>query len=184
MKTRITSIIFLLLFSLSPIVQSQTFRGSGIRYAIGAETGLAVNYLAKKHEMLAGISLQADFPILDQELYSTVNSGYNHVFVRPDYSHLVDDMNVIPLKVGLKYFYRKYLYAQSEVGVSFLLNKTNCVEGKNRAYVLAPQVGALLHTFGSNYIDIGLRFESTGKFYVCDRQNNFVGLRVAWTFSD
>lgn len=184
MKTRITSIIFLLLFSLSPFVHAQTFRGSGIRYAIGAETGLAVNYLAKKHQMLAGVSLQADFPILDQELYTTLNTGYNHAFVRPDYSHLVEDMNVIPLKVGLKYFYRKFLYAQSEVGVSFLLNKTNCVEGKNRAYVLAPQIGILLPALGRNFIDIGMRFESTGKFYVCDKQNNFVGLRVAWTFSD
>ncbi len=184
MKTQITLIIFLLLFLLSPFVHAQTIRGCGIRYAIGAETGLAVNYLAKKHQFLAGASLQADFPILDQELYTTLNTGYNHAFVRSDFSHLVEDMNIIPLKVGLKYFWRKYLYVQSEVGVSFLLNKTNCVEGKNKAYVLAPQIGALLHAFGRNFIDIGLRFESTGKFYVCDKQNNFVGLRVSWVYSD
>lgn len=183
MKTLHACIIFFFIFFLSNVVQSQVIRGSGIKYSIGAETGLAVNYLAKKYQMLSGISFQADFPIVDKELFASINSGFNNAFVKSAYRHLVDDMHIIPVKAGLKYFFKKEVYAQSEIGVSFLLNKTNCVEGKNKAFVFSPQIGAVFNIMDNNYVDIGLRFESTGKFYECDNQNSFVGMRVAWAFT-
>lgn len=174
-------IFILLLFSIQD-TQSQVYRGNGIRYSIGAETGLAVNYLAKNYESLIGLSLQVDFPVLPDELYATINTGFNNVFVRSNSPVLEEDMHVLPLKTGLKYFYRKTLYAQTDVGVSFLLNKTTCIAGRRNAFVIAPQIGAILPINRMHAIDIGLRFESTGKFYACDTQNNFVGLRVAWSF--
>jgi len=182
MKSLPFFIIFISTFLLSLDAKSQIYRGNGIKYSIGAETGLAVNYLAKNYESLIGLSLQVDFPILEGELFATVNTGFNNVFVRSSSLELEDDMHVLPLKTGLKYFYRKSLYAQTDVGVSFLLNKTNCVEGRKNAFVIAPQVGVILPINRLHSIDIGLRFESTGKFYACDTQNNFVGLRVAWSF--
>ena len=170
-----------MLFSASD-AQSQVYRGTGIKYSIGAETGLAVNYLAKNYESLIGLSFQVDFPILDDELFATVNTGFNNVFVRSSSLDLEDDMHVLPLKTGLRYFYRKSLYAQADVGVSFLLNKVTCEEGRKNAFVFAPQVGAILPINRRHAIDISLRFESTGKFYACDTQNNFIALRVAWSF--
>lgn len=181
MKTLPFFVIFIALFFYHD-AKSQVYRGSGIKYSVGAETGLAVNYLAKNYESLLGISLQVDFPILEGELYATVNTGFNNVFVRSSSLVLEEDMHVLPLKTGLKYFFRKLLYAQTDVGVSFLLNKTNCVEGRKNAFVLAPQFGAILPINRKHAVDIGLRFESTGKFYACDTQNNFVGMRIAWSF--
>lgn len=183
MKTLNFFIIFLLIIFSTSVVKSQVFTGVGIRYSIGAETGLAVGYLAKKYEAPVGISLQADFPVIDGELFATVNSGFNNVFVRPNYRDLVDDLRLVPIKAGLKYFYRSNLYVQSEIGVSFLLNKTECVEGRNVALVTAPQIGMIFYLHEKNYIDAGLRFENTGKFYECDNQNNFIGFRIAWAFT-
>jgi hypothetical protein len=183
MKTLNFLTIFILAFFSADIVKSQVFTGTGIRYSAGIETGLAVGYLAKKYEAPAGISLQVDFPVIDNELFATVNSGFNNIFVRPDYRHLVEDLRLVPIKAGLKYFYRSNLYVQLEIGVSFLLNKTNCVEGKNAALVTAPQIGMIFYLHEKNYVDAGLRFESNSKFYECDHQNNFIGFRIAWAFT-
>jgi len=163
--------------------QSQVYGGTGIRYSVGIETGLATGYLADKYEAPLGVSAQAEFPITESVLYATVNTGFNNIFASANYARLVDDLKLIPFKAGLKYFYRSNLYLQSEIGFSFLLNKANCVEGKKAAFVYAPQIGMIFYLHDSNYIDAGLRFESNGKFYHCDHTNNFVGFRIAWGFS-
>ena len=165
--------------------KSQGFigRGSGIKYSLGAETGLAVNYLAKNYNAVAGLSVQVDFPILDGQLFATVNSGFNNVFLKSTSVEYEDDMQVIPIKAGLKYFLKNSFYAQGDMGVSFLLNKTFCLEGKQAALVLAPQVGMMIPVNHINCVDIGFRFEATGKFYACDKQNNIVSLRIAWAYA-
>ena len=182
MKTLNLPIILLLIFSCFKTAKSQIFSERGIRYGIGIESGLAVNYLAKKYDGIVGGSLQADFPIIDNELFATINSGYNNVFVKSDFEHLVDDMHIIPVKAGFKYFYKKNMYMQSEIGISFLLNKSNCVDGRNKALVIAPQVGIILLDSKHHQMDVGLRFESTGKFYKCDKQSSFIGFRLAYAF--
>ena len=184
MKTINALTLLLSLFIFQGVyAQSQVYGGSGVRYTVGIETGLATGYLAKKYEAPLGVSLQAEFPITESILYASVNTGFNNIFVSGDYSRLVDDLHLVPFKAGLKYFYRSNLYLQSEIGVSMLLNKTNCVEGKKAAFVYAPQFGMIFYLHNSNYIDAGLRWESNGKFYKCDHTNNFVGFRIAWGFS-
>ncbi|MGN0002925.1 MAG: hypothetical protein ACI35V_05775 [Sphingobacterium composti] len=182
MKTRNYFVIFLALFLLTNTAYSQIYRGRGIKYSVAAEVGQAVSYLAKKHDKMVGLSFQTDFPIIDDELFATVNFGFNNAFVRTNFSHLVDNMHIIPIKTGLKYYINKNVYAQTDIGISILLNKTNCVAGKTQAFVIAPQLGYLLYNNAKNSLDFGVRFESTGKFYQCDRQNNFVGFKVAWSF--
>lgn len=163
--------------------QSQVFKGTGIRYSAGIETGLATGYLATKYEGTLGVSVQADFPVIEGDLYATVNGGFNNIFTTATYAHLVDDLHLVPFKAGLKYFYRSNLYLQSEIGFSFLLNKAKCVEGKNAAFVYAPQVGMIFYLHEKDYIDAGVRFESNSKFYKCDHNNNFIGFRIAWGFT-
>lgn len=176
-------IFIILIFFQTTIARPQVYSGTGIRYSVGIETGLAVGYLATKYEAPLGLSLQADFPVVDGVLFGTANAGFNNVFVRPSYRHLVEDLRLVPFKAGLKYFYRSNLYVQSEIGFSFLLNKAPCVEGKNAAFVYAPQIGIIFYLHPNDYIDVGLRFESNSKFYKCDHQNNFIGFRAAWGFT-
>jgi len=163
--------------------QSQVFTGTGIRYSAGIETGLATGYLATKYEGTLGVSVQAEFPFLENQLYGTVNTGFNNVFTTATYHHLVEDLRLVPFKAGFKYFYRSNLYLQSEIGFSFLLNKAECVEGKKAAFVYAPQAGIIFYIHQRDYIDVGLRFESNSKFYHCDNYNNFIGFRIAWGFT-
>ncbi len=184
MKTINTLALAVLLLACSQIskAQSKIFYGTGIRYSAGIETGLATGYLATKYGGKFGVSIQAEFPFIENQLYGTVNAGFNNVFTTETYNHLVEDLRSVPFKAGLKYFYRSNLYLQSEIGFSFLLNKADCVDGKKAAFVYAPQAGVIFYIHERDYIDVGLRFESNSKFYDCDSNNNFIGIRVAWGF--
>ncbi len=180
LKIKIT-VVLILLFQYG-FAQKQVFTGTGIRYSAGIESSLSLGYLAKKYDGGVGVSFQADFPVVESELYATVNTGYHNIFTKGTYAHLVDDLRLVPAKAGLKYFYRGNLYVQTEIGFSFLLNKTKCVEGKNAAFVYAPQVGMIFYLHDKSFLDAGLRFESNSKFYHCDHYNNFIGFRVAYGF--
>jgi len=158
-----------------------TTYGSDIRLSIGADAGIPVGSLKERYDWNLGGSVQADFPILKDELYATINAGYNNFFAKN--SSNSDDLHLIPVKAGLKYFPVKCFYVQGEAGASFLTNKKGIGADKSAAFVYAPQVGALFNTGGKNYIDAGFRFEGNTKFYNGGKTKNFLGLRVAYAFN-
>ncbi len=152
---------------------------SGIRLSIGAEAGIPVGSLKDGYDWNFGGSAQADFPIIKDKFYATVNSGYNNFFAKSNNSN---DLHLIPVKAGLKYFPVRYFYIQGEAGASFLTNKSSIGTDKSAVFVYAPQIGVLLNIGGNNYIDAGFRFEGNTKFYDQGKTNNFLGLRVAYAF--
>jgi hypothetical protein len=155
--------------------------GSGIRLSIGADGGIPVGSLNNSYDWNLGGSIQADFPIVKDQLYVTVNSGYDNFFAR-DNSNL-SDIEMIPVKGGLKYFPVKWCYIQGEAGASFITNKAALGANNTAVFVYAPQVGVLINTGGKNYIDAGFRFESNAAFYNGGKTNNFLALRVAYAFN-
>ena len=154
--------------------------GSGIRLSIGADAGVPVGSLNNGYNWSLGGSIQADFPIVRDQLYATINSGYNNFFATN--SSNLNDIGLIPVKAGLKYFPVKWCYIQGEAGASFLTNQNEIGATKSASFVYAPQVGVLLNTGGRNYIDAGFRFEGNTKFYDGGNANNFLALRVAYAF--
>lgn len=153
--------------------------GSGIRLSIGADAGIPVGSLRNGYKWNFGGSAQADFPIINDQLYVTLNSGYNNFFGRN--SSKINDLHVVPVKAGLKYFPVKIFYIQGEAGASFLTN-SNKTE-KSASFVYAPQIGVLLPVGGKSYIDASFRFEGNTKFYESGNSSNFLGLRVAYAFN-
>jgi hypothetical protein len=110
-----------------------------------------------------------------------VNSGYNNFFAGNATN--LNDLHLIPVKAGLKYFPVTNFYVQGEAGTAFLLNKNNAGADKSAAFVYAPQLGVLLNVGGKNYIDAGFRFESNLKFYDGGSASNFFAIRVAYAFN-
>lgn len=181
------SVIALSLFSLADLhsnaqtaAKTETY-GSGIRLSIGADAGVPVGSLNDGYSWNLGGSIQADFPIIKDQLYATINGGYNNFFAKN--SDNLNDIHLIPVKAGLKYFPVKCLYIQGEAGASFLTNQGEIGANKSAVFVYAPQVGVLLNVGGGNYIDAGFRFEGDAKFYDGGKTNNFLGLRVAYAFN-
>jgi len=153
------------------------------RLSVGPEVGLPIGSFKDSYNWSIGGSVQADIPIV-QNLYATVNAGYNNFFVKDELKQLGGkNMQLIPVKAGLKYFpVGDIFYVQGQAGVSFLANKSDLQADKSAAFVYAPQIGAMLKLAPKNYLDIGFFFEGTSSFYDGGSSGNFLGLRVAYAF--
>jgi len=166
---------------------TSTTTPSGIRYSIGVEAGIPVGNFKDTHKWNLGGSIQADIPVASQ-LFVTVNAGYNNVFGKKDVGATsldVPNVQLLPVKAGLKFFPIPNFYVQGEAGAAFLLNKSDFYNDKSVAFAYAPQIGVQFPVSASgNFIDAGIRYEATTK-YASNFDNSkvqFLGLRVAYGF--
>lgn len=162
-----------------------TRTNKAIRLSIGPDAGIPIGTLSDTHNWNLGGSVQADFPIATG-LDVTANAGFNNFFGK-DYTvgtvtNKYNDISLIPVKVGLKYFPVENFYVQGEAGASFIANKDKSGATESTAFTYAPQVGILFPVGNKSYIDAGVRFESNTKFYTNGNNNNFFGIRVAYAF--
>lgn len=164
----------------TPTTPKSVTYGSGIKISVGADAGLPVGNFSNGYSWSLGGSVQADFPILRDQLYYTVNAGFNNVFA--DNTNLGPDLQLIPVKAGLKYFPIKHFYVQGEAGATFITNKTDAGFSKSTSFVYAPQIGYEFATGAKNSVDVGFKYENTGKFYDNGSSNGLLGLRVAYSF--
>jgi hypothetical protein len=189
MKTKVKiGIVAALLVSSTLVGKAQTTPSmtagkQEFRLSIGPDAGIPLGNLSNGYNWNFGGSVQADIPVVNN-LYVTVNAGYNNFFVKKDQADVVDkNLQLIPVKAGLKYFPAgNIFYVQGEAGAAFLANKSDLGADKSAGFVYAPQIGVLLKLADKNYIDVGFRFESTSAFYNGGSTNNFLGLRVAYSF--
>lgn len=160
---------------------------SGIRYSIGVDAGIPTGKLSDNYNWNLGGSLQADIPVASQ-LFVTVNAGYNNIFGKDVTVGAVTvkatDIQLLPVKAGLKFFPVQNFYIQGEAGAAFVLNKTKIGADNSTAFIYAPQIGYQFALGGTNYIDAGVRYEASTKLNsaIDDSKVNFVGLRVAYGF--
>jgi hypothetical protein len=189
---KITTLVLALAgFTLSAKAQtnptSTKTTASGIRYSIGVDAGIPTGKLADNYNWNLGGSLQADIPVASQ-LFVTVNAGYNNIFGKDvtvgATTVKATNIQLLPVKAGLKFFPVQNFYIQGEAGAAFVLNKTKIGADNSTAFIYAPQIGYQFALGGSNYIDAGVRYEASTKLIstVNDSKVNFVGLRVAYGF--
>jgi Lipid A 3-O-deacylase (PagL) len=176
----ISAVIAMMIFSSSVNAQSKKTNAKGLRWSIGADAGVPVGKFNTPAQWNLGGSIQADFNVAKRVLFITANTGYNNFFT---VSGIKGDVQMIPVKAGLKYFPAKNFYIQGEAGVSFLTSKDKNQADKSASFVYAPQLGYLIPLGKRNYLDAGVRFESNSKFYDNGSQANFLGLRVAYAFN-
>jgi len=160
---------------------------SGVRYSIGVDGGIPTGNLSNSYNWNIGGSVQADIPVVANKLFVTINAGYNNIFGKKDIDGSgVDQPNIqlIPVKAGLKYFLVSKFYVQGEAGAAFVLDKTKIDANNSAAFVYAPQIGYQFPLSGKSYIDAGVRYEASTKLNsnVDDSKVNFFGLRVAYGF--
>jgi opacity protein-like surface antigen len=161
----------------------------GIRYSIGVDAGIPTGNFKDGYKWNLGGSLQADIPVYKNQLFVTVNAGYNNVFGKDNatfgpYTANISNVQLLPVKAGLKFFPIQNFYIQGEAGAAFLLNKSDFFNDKSTAFVYAPQIGVQFPVSKSSFIDAGIRYEATSKYSsnFSDSKVNFVGVRVAYGF--
>jgi hypothetical protein len=160
---------------------------NGVILSVGVDAGIPTGKLNDSYNWNLGGSIQADIPVVQHQLFVTVNAGYNNIFGKKNIDGTgIDATNIqlLPVKAGLKFFPINNFYIQGEAGAAFLLNKSDLNDDKSAAFVYAPQVGVQFPLGGKSYIDAGVRYEGTTKFNsaVDNSKVNFIGLRVAYAF--
>jgi hypothetical protein len=161
---------------------------NGVVISVGADAGIPTGKLNDTYNWSIGGSVQADIPVLPHQLFVTVNAGYNSIQGKKNIGGVqgLDATNIqlLPVKAGLKYFPVSHLYVQGEAGAAFLLNKSDLGDDKSAAFIYAPQIGYQFPLGGKSYLDAGVRYEASTKFNsVADNSKvNFFGLRVAYAF--
>jgi len=160
---------------------------NGVILSIGVDAGLPSGNLSNGYNWNLGGSVQADIPVVNQ-LFVTVNAGYNNLYGKDNaYGTGLKATNIqlLPVKAGLKFFPVNNFYIQGEAGAAFSLNKSDLGFDNSAAFVYAPQVGVQFPLGGKSYIDAGVRYEATTKFNstIDNSKINFFGLRVAYAFA-
>lgn len=160
---------------------------NGVILSIGVDAGIPTGSLSDGYNWNLGGSVQADLPVA-QNLFVTVNAGYDNFYGKKNVygtSLSAPNIQLLPVKAGLKYFLVPNIYVQGEAGAAFALNKSKVGFDKSAAFVYAPQIGIQFPISGKSYIDAGVRYEATTKFNsaIDNSKINFVGLRVAYAFA-
>ncbi|MDB4903591.1 MAG: hypothetical protein JWQ63_2872 [Mucilaginibacter sp.] len=112
-----------------------TKKTESYRSSIGADGGIPVGPLKDNFDWNPGVSKQGDFPMIKDQLFATGNGVIIIFFVKNTIAGL-NDLHVIPLKGGLKYFLIEYIYIQGETVVSFIANKNNLGLSKSVVFCL------------------------------------------------
>lgn len=190
MKTlaKITAVAFILTAALSLNVQAQTAGNPRAKLSVGPETGRPVGDLGDRYQWTLGGSIQAEFPIYRDWVALTVNAGFYNLFAEEGgYTiggiRYLDDLQVLPAKLGVKYFPVAGLYIHGEAGAAFLLNKSNGGYENSAAFTYAPQVGYRFNLGNQSFLDTGVKWEGNSRFSDGAAANNYMGLRVAYGFS-
>ena len=160
---------------------------NGVILSIGVDAGIPTGNLSNGYNWNIGGSVQADIPVA-QQLFFTVNAGYNSIQGKSNaYGTGLTATNIqlLPVKAGLKFFPVNNFYVQGEAGAAFALNKSDLGFNNSAAFIYAPQVGVQFPLGGKSFIDAGVRYEGSTKFNSSNdnSQVNFVGLRVAYAFA-
>ena len=165
---------------------SKPASSNGVIFSVGVDAGLPTGNLSNGYNWNIGGSVQADIPVMKQ-LFVTINAGYNSIQGKSDaYGTGLSAANIqlLPVKAGLKFFPVNHFYIQGEAGAAFALNKNTLGFDNSAAFIYAPQIGYQFPLGGKNFIDAGVRYEGSTKFVSTDdnSQVHFVALRLAYAF--
>ena len=171
----------------TPANQTKSTGSNGVVLSVGVDAGIPTGNLSNGYNWNIGGSVQADIPVIPQQLFVTVNAGYNSIQGKDNAYNTgltATNIQLLPVKAGLKYFPVSHFYVQGEAGAAFLLNKADVGFDNSAAFIYAPQVGYQFPLGGKSYLDAGVRYEGSTKFTTNNdnSQVNFVALRLAYAF--
>ncbi|MDN3548360.1 hypothetical protein [Mucilaginibacter aquaedulcis] len=161
--------LFSLFFMLTVLSITTTFaqNNSSWRIGFGVDAGVSTTD-AFKYTLGGDIRVQKDF---NQHWSATFTTGFSHFFEKghfAGYSQYGSPYNVIPVKLGVKYFVADNLYLGGEAGAGFAF------EQWGTSFVYSPAVGL---TF-KNGIDLSVKYED----YTKNKATKNIALRLAYGF--
>ncbi len=167
---KLTFLLCILLTGFSAFSQNKTAPGAEL--SIGVDGGFPINSNFKDFYKF-GIGGTAKFAYnFDENLALTLQSGYLSFSGKTIDGEKVPAVHFIPVKVGGRYTFSSGIYAEPQLGVSFIGGSGSSTS----AFTYAINVGYRT-TPG---IDVSARYEGASK---SGGSLSFIGLRVAYGFS-
>ena len=160
------------LVTVGSFAQDKKKASGGTSFSVGVEAGLPIGDLKEFSSLGIGGSAKAAFGIFEGGAV-TVSAGYmtfsGKTITIGGQSFKAGSLNVIPVKVGLRYMLGGGIYGEPQLGMSFIGN------GGGSAFTYAAGLGTIIN----NQIDIGVRYEAFSKN---SSTSSFIGARVAYNF--
>jgi hypothetical protein len=170
-KTKLVAALFIIVATLSITIANAQSVGDGkLRFGIGVDGLLPVGSLNNLEGFGLGITPRLQYGI-SNNVALTFTSGIYHFFPKQYYVNYAKyDLDIIPVKAGIKVFVTNNIYLAGEAGAGFEVENG----GGPVKLILSPGLG-----YASKHWDIGARYEN---FSGNDYAYGTVGLRVAYGF--
>jgi hypothetical protein len=155
--------IFTLLITTAAHAQTE----NSWRIGFGINAGVATSG-AFKYALGGDIRVQKNF---NDHLSGTITTGFSHFFEKDhfaSYNQYGSPYNVIPVKLGIKYFMGDKLYVGAEAGAGYAF------EQWSTSFLWSPSVGLAF----KNGMDISIKYED----YTRDKATKNIALRLAYGF--
>lgn len=156
-------------------VKAQSVHESHLRFGLGVEGLLPVGNASQSINPGIGITPRLQYGLTDSWAL-TFTTGLYHFFPKTitipatqfsAESKFKNKSDVIPVKIGAKYFFCSNFYLSGEVGAGFEVGSGQ----KSAHFLYSPGLG-----YASKNWDIGVRYENY------NGNDGIVGLRVAYGF--
>lgn len=162
---------FLLLAGTTCSVKAQTKKTSGAgKFSIGVDAAVPTGITSVVYNMGIGGSIKYELPIAT-DLYFTISAGYEAFLVKREFKvpGLSSSDGFIPLKAGIKYYFKNGLFAEAQAGVSIYAGKESFT-----SFLYSPGIG---YSFAGGF-EAGVRYEA----WVKSGTMGQVALRAAFRF--
>jgi len=153
--------------------KAQTTPAKALNFNIGLETGVPTGAESPRGTFELGGTARLQYGV-SNSFAITLTSGLYNFFgkEKPNGTGPYPDLDVIPLKAGIKAFFSPNIYLGAEAGAGFVQNNGNT------KFIWSPAIG-----YASKRWDVGLRYESfSGDHNGTDITYGLVGLRLAYGF--
>jgi len=158
-------IIAAIIIGISFSVNAQT--GKNLTFSLGGELGAATGNLNQAYSLAVGASAQADIAI-DKDAAITINAGIIELIGKKINNSIKNrSVALIPLLVGVKYYFTPVVYGSAQLGTTVFTNS-----GGGSRFTYVPGLGFKLDK------NIDLLVKYTG---LSDAGGIF-GARVAYVF--
>ena len=172
----ITLIIFI--FFTCSNANAQSTSKSNFRFGIGVDGLVPLSSFRSTVNYALGITPRLQYT-LNNDVAFTFTTGYYHFFTKPLYipagefgagERIQNDLDIIPIKIGAKYFVSSNFYLAGEAGLGLEVDNG----GGDSKLILSPGIG-----YANKRWDIAIRYENfRGQNY----NYSTAGLRVAYGF--
>jgi hypothetical protein len=155
---------------------AQSIEKNKLRFGIGLDGLLPVGNFSNDAKFGLGITPRLQYGV-NNNVAITFTTGLYHFFPKDHYfndgttSYKYSwDLDLIPVKVGIKAFVSSNIYVSADAGIGFQVDNG----GGDSKFMSSGGIG-----YASKKWDVGLRYESfVGNGY----RNGILGLRVAYGF--